>query len=227
MKLETTMARWKRGMKMNVLRSIGALLVAAALAVPAAAAAGAQAGAAAKPPAAAPAPAPAQAPAAAAPGPAAMPMPAPNAALDQLKYFAGNWQCAGTGYLEGKGHPTAGAVNMAWDLNGFFMSMRYEEKKTGVNPMPVTAVEHWGYSDELKKLVAGQVDSMGGYGTQASAGWDGSGMVWVGDYHLAGAKTPSRDTFVKHGDNELTHLGEIQQNGAWVKLDEETCYRVK
>jgi hypothetical protein len=219
MKLETTMER-----EMRSLRSVGVLLMAMALAVPAlaAGAAGAQAAGAAKPPMAAPAPAPT-----AAPAPAAMPMPTPNQALDQLKFFAGNWQCAGTGYLEGKAHPTSGTVNMGWDLNGFFMSLRYEEKKTGVNPMPLTAVEHWGYSDELKKLVAGQVDSMGGYGTQATAGWEGNAMVWVGDAHVMGTRMPTRDTFVKRGDNEVTHLGEIQQNGAWIKQDEETCYRVK
>ncbi|HEY6324629.1 MAG TPA: hypothetical protein VJA16_24045 [Thermoanaerobaculia bacterium] len=196
-------------------RSVGVLLVAVALAVPAgaaAASAGAQAAGGATQPMAAP---------------AAMPMPTPSPALDQLKFFAGNWQCAGTGYLEGKGHPTSATVNMGWDLNGFFMSLRYEEKKTGVNPMPLTAVEHWGYSDERKKLVAGSVDSMGGYGTQATAGWEGNTMVWVGDAHMMGTRMPSRDTFVKHGDNEVTHLGEIQQNGAWIKQDEETCYRVK
>jgi hypothetical protein len=92
--------------------------------------------------------------------------------------------------------------------------------------MPLTAVEHWGYGDELKKLVAGQVDSMGGYGTQASAGWEGDKMVWVGDVHMMGTKMPSRDTFVRHGDNEVTHLGELQQNGAWIKQDEERCYKL-
>lgn len=210
MKSETMMERGMRSW-----RSVGVLLVAVALAVPAgaaAASAGAQAAGGATQPMAAP---------------AAMPMPTPSPALDQLKFFAGNWQCAGTGYLEGKGHPTSATVNMGWDLNGFFMSLRYEEKKTGVNPMPLTAVEHWGYSDERKKLVAGSVDSMGGYGTQATAGWEGNTMVWVGDAHMMGTRMPSRDTFVKHGDNEVTHLGEIQQNGAWIKQDEETCYRVK
>jgi hypothetical protein len=167
--------------------------------------------------------------AAAAPMPMAGPQgpPKPNPALDQLKYFAGSWQCAGTGYLEGKAHPTSGKVKMDWDLNGFFMGMRYEEAKTEVNPMPITAVEHWGYSDELKQLVAGQVDSMGGYGTQASAGWQDGKMVWTGTYHTMGTTMPSRDTFVKQGDNEVRHLGETQSNGAWTKLDEETCYRLQ
>jgi hypothetical protein len=158
--------------------------------------------------------------------PAPMPPPRPSPALEQLKFFAGDWQCAGTGYLEGKPHPTAAKVHAAWDLNDFFLSLRYEEQRTEVNPMPVTAVEHWGYSDELKKLVAGQVDSMGGYGTQATAGWEGDRMVWLGDVHMMGMKMPSRDTFVRRGANELTHLGEVQANGVWAKQDEQTCYRL-
>ncbi len=139
---------------------------------------------------------------------------------------AGDWQCAGTGYLEGRGHPISARVHAAWDLNDFFLTLRYEEQRTEVNPMPVTAVEHWGYSDELKKLVAGQVDSMGGYGTQATAGWEGDRMAWLGDVHMMGMKMPSRDTFVRRGANELTHLGEVQEKGAWAKQDEQTCYRL-
>jgi hypothetical protein len=198
-------------MKLKVM--VHVLFLAAVLAVPAA---WGQGGGAAAPKAMAPA-GPAMAPA----GP-----PPPNPALAQLNFFAGSWQCAGTGYMDGKGHPTGARVTMGWELNGYFMSLRYEEQKTDVNPMPLTAVEHWGYGDELKKLVAGQVDSMGGYGTQASAGWEGDKMVWVGDVHMMGTKMPSRDTFVRHGDNEVTHLGELQQNGAWIKQDEERCYKL-
>jgi hypothetical protein len=161
-------------------------------------------------------------PAAAAP---AMEVPKPNPALRQLDYFAGTWSCTGSGYNAGKSHPTTAKAHLAWDLNGFFLGVRYEEHKTKANPMPITAVEHWGYSDELKKLIAGQVDSMGGYGTQASDGWAGDQLVWTGDVHMMGQKMASRDTFVKKGDNELTHVGEIQMNGAWVKQDEQTCHR--
>ncbi len=200
----------------TLLQVLVLLVLVAAAAVPAA---WGQGGAA-KPPAAS-----AMAPAGPAMAPAGPPMP--NPALGQLKFFVGNWQCAGTGYVEGKAHPTSAKVAMGWDLNGFFLNLRYEEQKTEVNPMPVAAVEHWGYSDELKRLVAGQVDSMGGYGTQATAGWEGDRMVWIGDAHVMGTKMPSRDTFVRRGDNEVTHLGEMQQNGAWSKQDEETCYRLK
>jgi len=165
-------------------------------------------------------------PAPAAPPPAMAAPPRPNPALDQVKYFAGDWQCSGTGYVEGKAHPTTGKVHMAWDLNGFFLGLRYEEQKTDANPMPITAVEHWGYSDELKKLVTGGVDSMGGYFTESTVGWEGDRMVWSGTAHMAGMAIPARDTFVRKSENEVTHLGELQQNGAWVKLDEETCLRL-
>jgi len=215
MSLKMTMEK-----RMRTTRSILVVVVAAALAASAASAAsgaGAQAGGGGGTPPTA----------VSAPAPAAMPMPTPSPALDQLKFFAGRWQCAGTGYLEGKAHPITAAVHMEWDLNGFFMNLRYEEKKSDLNPMPITAVEHWGYSPELKQLVAGQVDSMGGYGTQATTGWEGDKMVWVGNVHMMGMTMPSRDTFVRSGDNEVTHLGELEQNGAWVKQDQQTCYRVK
>ncbi len=152
--------------------------------------------------------------------------PKPNPALAQLNYFAGTWTCTGTGWNEGKSHPTTARVKLAWDLNGFFLNLRYQEHKTKANPMPLTAVEHWGYSEDLKKLVAGQVDSMGGYGTQAADGWAGDTLVWTGDTHMMGQKMASRDTFVKKSDNELTHLGEMQMNGTWTKFDEEDCKRV-
>jgi hypothetical protein len=212
-------------MKSN--KSMIAFAAAAAFAALAAAspAASAQGGGAAAPPAAT-----TMAPTTPAPTAPAVPMsmavPKPSPMLDQLKYLAGSWRCAGTGYSEGKGHPTEATVKAAWDLNGFFLGLRYEEQKTAANPMPVTAVEHLGYSDELKKLVTGQVDSTGGYGTQASAGWESATMVWTGNYHLMGMQMPSRDTFVKKSENSLTHLGEVQMNGAWSKLDEETCYRL-
>src|ERR1700687_519813 len=215
MSLKMTMEK-----RMRTTRSILVVVVAAALAASAASAAsgaGAQAGGGGGTPPAA----------VSAPAPAAMPMPTPSPALDQLKCFAGRWQCAGTGYLEGKAHPITAAVHMEWDLNGFFMNLRYEEKKSDLNPMPITAVEHWGYSPELKQLGAGEVDSMGGYGTQATTGWEGDKMVWVGNVHMMGMSMPSRDTFVRSGDNEVTHLGELEQNGAWVKQDQQTCYRVK
>jgi hypothetical protein len=209
------------------MRSMKSLAILGLAAVCATAGAWAQSGGAGKAMPAAPQGATGAAMPATPPAPAPTGPPKPNPALDQLKYFVGSWQCAGTGYVEGKGHPTSARVKPAWDLNGFFMSLRYEEQKTEANPMPVTAVEHWGYSDELKKLVAGQVDSMGGYGTQSTAGWEDNRMVWTGSYHLMGTTMPSRDTFVKKGENELTHLGEAQSNGAWTKLDEETCYRLQ
>lgn len=151
--------------------------------------------------------------------------PKPNPALDQLKYFVGSWECTGMGYVP-NAHPTTARVKMDWDLNGFFINLRYEERKTDANPLPLTAVEHWGYSENQKKLVAGQIDSFGDFGTQATAGWEGDRLVWMGEMNRMGAKVPTRDTFVKKGENEVTHLGESQDKGVWTKEDEESCRRV-
>jgi hypothetical protein len=202
---------------MNSIRSACALVLTAAFAAAALTAQTASSATAAQPGGAA-----STAPTAGAAGEA----PKPNPILkQQLQYFAGTWRCTGASTM-GKGHATTATATLAWELNGFFLNVRYQEKKTPVNPMPLTAVEHWGYSDELKKLVAGQVDNYGGYGTQATSGWEGDTMVWTGDYHSMGTKMPSRDTFVKKSEHELTHLGEVQMNGAWTKQDEETCHQV-
>ncbi|HLX09833.1 MAG TPA: hypothetical protein VKY89_18400 [Thermoanaerobaculia bacterium] len=198
-------------------RFAGPLVLAVALAAPAAWAHQAAAGGMAPPAPAAMAPMAPMAPTS---------PPAPSPVLEQVKWFAGDWQCTGTGYMAGKGHPTTAKVHMAWDLGGYFMGLRYEESKSAANPMPVSAVEHWGFSEERKMLIAGQLDSMGGYGTRASGGWQGDTLTWVGETHMMGTTMVGRDTFVKHGDDEVTHLGEVQMNGAWTKQDEETCHRV-
>jgi hypothetical protein len=151
--------------RMELKRSVGAFVLAAATVAAAVAAPAAWAQ-----PAAEPATGPAGATGSTGSKTAApMEMPKPNPMLDQLKYLAGSWKCTGSGYTEGKAHPTTAQVKAAWDLNGYFLGLRYQERKTKDNPMPVTAVEHMGYGAELNKLIAGFIDSMGGYGTQATS----------------------------------------------------------
>jgi hypothetical protein len=35
----------------------------------------------------------------------------------------------------------------------------------------------------------------------------------------------ARDTFTKKGTNEVTHMGELESEGKWMKLGQETCTR--
>jgi hypothetical protein len=153
------------------------------------------------------------------------PQAGPHPALDQLRFFAGTWQCTGTSHAQGKTHPTSARATAAWTRGGSMLSIRYQELKSEANPTPLNAVEHLSYSQERRKLVAGQSDSFGRRGSHTTAGWEGNKLVWTGEAHQAGMKMASRETFVRNGDDEFSHLGEFQVNGTWTRQVEETCRR--
>jgi hypothetical protein len=181
------------------------------------------------PAAAAPAAPAAAAPAAAAPA-AAAPAgpPSPAAEMAQLKLFSGNTHCSGKQSASqfGPEHPTQSVVHGRPDLNGFWMTLRYNERKTKENPYPFHALYQIGYDSAAKQYVLVEVDNFGGHATATSSGWDGDKLVFTGDYAFAGGKIVARDTFTKAGDKPAGHLGEIQgSDGNFVTLDEETCRR--
>ena len=165
------------------------------------------------------APAPATAPAAA--------MPArPDPALDALRWFLGTWRCKGqaSAIPTSPAHPTAADVHVATELGGFWIGIHYAERKTAANPHPNAGIVHWGYDGETKKLVAGSVGNVGAYAIQASTGWQGDTLVWEGPFHTGGATIQGRDTFVRKG-RAVVHTAELQIDGNWQKVDEETCTR--
>jgi hypothetical protein len=159
--------------------------------------------------------------------PAAPAMPKPAAELAQLKYFVGEWSCTGKGFASEMGpeHATKATVKIKMDMNGFFVSGRYEEMKSPENKMPVMAAFVWGWDSVAKKIAATGQDTFGGMFTQTSSGWEGDKIVFSGDALWGSDKTGVRDTFTKKGENEVVHLGEMQMKGQWTSLDEETCKR--
>jgi len=159
--------------------------------------------------------------------PAAMEMPKPAAELSGVKFFVGDFNCTGKSFASPMGpeHATKATVKAKMDLNGFFLSGRYQETKTAGNPMPVTFAFVWGWDAMAKKIAGTGQDSFGGMATQTSAGWEGDKMVFTGDAVWGTDKSAVRDTFTKKGENELVHLGEMQVKGQWTSLDEETCTR--
>lgn len=161
----------------------------------------------------------------AAPKAAGMEVPKPAAELSQVKFFVGTWSCKGhvPATPFGPEHSTAATVKLGPDLGGFWFTGRYDEQKTKENPMPYRFSFIWGYDTTDHKLDAWSFDSMGGYGTQESSGWDKDVLVWSGHSMMMGKKMPVRDTFTKKGDNELEHRGEAEMDGKWMVLDEETC----
>jgi len=152
-------------------------------------------------------------------------MPKPDAEMSQLKFIVGVWQCTGRGEASpaGPAHATVGTARATADLGGFFVTGRYEETRTPENPNPVRYAFTWAHDAKDKRFIAWGFDSFGGISKQVTNGWDGDKLAWSGETLMNGASVPARDTFTRKGETELTHMAEIQMNGQWQKLDEETC----
>ncbi len=145
--------------------------------------------------------------------------------LKDLDPFVGTWKCTGIAFASEMSpeHATRATVPVHWALDGKWLEIHYTESKTSKNPHPVSVIGLWGYDAEKKKLVAGWVDSMGGYSTEESSGWEGDKMTFTGPNHVGTMTVPARDVFERKG-NQLTHTGEMQEkSGAWKKVAEETC----
>ena len=151
---------------------------------------------------------------------------APASKLRQLDALSGNLRCSGTAFASPMApqHPTSAEVTTKWELDGQWLAFTYAEKKTSDNAMPFRVSGYMGYDPEMGKLVIGTVDNMGGYSTAASDGWDGDSIVFTGPWHMATQTVTGRDTFTRKGA-QLLHTGEIEMDGKWVKLGEETCMK--
>jgi len=157
--------------------------------------------------------------------PAAPPaLPKPDPEMAQLKWFVGTWSCKG--HVEaspfGPAHDTTGTVKMTMDL-GFWVTGHYAESKTKENAMPMRFEFVWGRDGKDKKFDSWGFDVFGAATKQESTGWDGDKMVWSGESTMGAQQMGARDTFVKKGDSEVIHTGEMQMEGKWMKIDEETC----
>jgi len=155
--------------------------------------------------------------------------PGPNPKLKELSYFAGNWTCKGTSFafMGMPEHKTTAHVEAAWTLDKYWLSLRYHETKTPINAYPIDVRVFWGWDDEAKKFAGGSVDNMGGYGTQNSSGWAGDTLTWEGAMHAGGHTMKARDVFTKVSATKVQHMAEVEMDGKWTKLDEETCLKSK
>src|SRR5438067_13022969 len=65
--------------------------------------------------------------------------PAPPPEMAQLKIFEATAQCTGSQSASdfGPAHPTKAVVRGRSDLGGFWITLRYDERKTKENPYPI------------------------------------------------------------------------------------------
>lgn len=141
-----------------------------------------------------------------------------------LQPIAGDWACTGIAFASDMGpeHPTKATVHTAWILNDKWLRVDYKEMKTAKNAHPIAAELLMTYNEAEKKIAVGCLDNMGGYCTEEAPGWDGDKLVLEGNGNFGGKTMKVRDTFTK-GKGWIKHTGEVEANGNWMKLDEETC----
>ena len=149
--------------------------------------------------------------------------PAPE--MKQLDYFTGTWKCDGKALASPMGpeHPMKTTATGKTDLDGFWVIVRIEEKKTKESPMPIKGNFSMTYDAALKKFQGVWVDNFGGWGPSSSTGWEGDKITFAGEAYMMGQKMGSRDTFTKKGEKELLHTADMQVGGKWTPMLEETC----
>jgi hypothetical protein len=191
-------------------------------------------------PAALPAPAPAAAKPAAAPAPAASkpavavapatpppPAPKPAVELDQLKMFEATWKCEGkqpAGPM-GPEQDYKSTFKGKKDVESFWISFEYSQKKSKAHAMPVMAKGYIGYDPAAKKYVSLGVDNMGGSVTESSPGWEADKLTFTGDGQMGGQKISFRETYTKKSDKEMIWSGEMKMGKDWIPVGTDTCKR--
>jgi len=155
--------------------------------------------------------------------PAGPPKPAPE--MKQLDLFLGTWKCEGKMLANPMGpeHTVKSTVTGKTDLDGFWVAVRIDEKKTKDSPMPIKGNFQITYDAATKKFQAVWNDNFGGWGQMTSAGWEGDKITFTGEMYGMGQKMGSRDSFTKKSDKEMVHTGEMQAGGKWAPMMEDTC----
>ena len=180
-------------------------------------------------PAAAPAAKPAAAPAAGAPtATPAAPPPAPKPApeLDTFKFFLGKWKCDGKAFVSPMSpteHPVKGTAESKLEVDNFWQSFNYEEKKSKEHPgLKVKGL--WGFDQGSKRFVRAAIGSHGEWDTASAPGWEGDKLIWTGELSGAQGRIAFHHTFTKKSDKEWTHLLELRlPDGKWIPAEELSC----
>lgn len=153
-------------------------------------------------------------------------MPKPSPEMAKLDYFKGNWTCEGATKESpmGPAGKMTSTAQISDDLGGFWQSGII--KGSMANMPPMEGRFHTTYDPAAKQFVMLWVDSGGGWARTTSAGWAGDKMTYEGEANMPGQKPMrSRDTFTKAAGGAMTHAWEMQMDGKWMPLGEETCHK--
>ena len=109
------------------------------------------------------------------------------------------------------------------DVESFWISFEYSQKKSKAHAMPIIAKGYLGYDPAAKKYVTLGVDNMGGSVTESSPGWEADKLTFTGDGQMGGQKISFRETYTKKGDKEMIWSGEMKMGKDWIPVGTDTC----
>jgi len=149
----------------------------------------------------------------------------PSPALQALNMFAGTWKCKGTQTMTGVEIPYTQTVTGKWTLDGHWLDVQVVQQKSASNPAPSNGRALMGWDAGSRTYVMAWVDNSGGYENATSLGWQGDKISWEGVVHFGAMSPRGRDIFIKASVRKIIHTLELQQDGKWVEVMNETCTR--
>lgn len=154
---------------------------------------------------------------------AEMSMPRPAPEMSQLSFFDGSWRCEGTMSPSpfGPGGKMTSTVRSQADLGGFWQSGTVKGTSPGMPPFEGRFHMTWDLM--AKRHVMLWVDNMGGWAHSTAPGWDGDKIAFSGDSFMGGKRFSTRDTFAKAAGGTMRHTWDVQTEGKWVPVGDETC----
>ena len=137
--------------------------------------------------------------------------------MAQLDYFVGTWKCVGTDVASAGGpeYRIERVITAAKDLDGFWLTMHWEEQRTVENPQPWNVEALLTYDANAHAFHYSFRDNYGMWSTGTTPGWEGNRLVIVGDYTVDGQTLPYRDVYTRLGERSYEFVTDTMRNGQW------------
>lgn len=150
--------------------------------------------------------------------------PAPNPMLEAVfKDSPGTWTCTGTwNDPSGKSMTMTSKAKFSKALDGHQYVAEFSSPKQGDMPAMKSNAE-WHYDPISKGLVGTMVCNSGDVSRSTSNGLQGQSVIWTSEGTMMGAPMKMRSTHTMKSAKELAMVYEVDANGTWTKMGEETC----
>lgn len=151
----------------------------------------------------------------------------PAAQMRELDYLVGEWSCHGE-VLEtpfSTRHSVERALNSKMDLDGHWLLMQIDERKTAEHPRPLCGNWQMTFDRKIGVFVGLWTDNLGRWAEQSSPGWEGDNLAFTGPTIVGDSPAVVRDTLIKVGADEMRFLVDFQIHGAGIRFMSLTCRR--